>query len=156
MNLLSSNQILSKEKKIFIGVSRFNEIITEKLLSSAYDLLLKNGCEEKKITVAKVPGAFELPLIIQRAAKKNYDGIIALGCVIRGETKHFDFVCSESISGTMQQSLKYEVPISLGILTTENLEQAMNRAGGKHGNKGEEAAVTLIEMINLMETIKND
>lgn len=154
MNLIQSKNTLSKEKKIFIAVSQFNEIITEKLLSAAYNLLVQSGVSSKNITVAKVPGAFELPILVQQAAQKKYDGILALGCVIQGETKHFDFVAGESISGIMQQSLKYEIPISLGILTTENLEQAMNRAGGKYGNKGEESARTLVEMINLLEEVK--
>ena len=153
MNLLPTTKKLSAAKKIFIAVSQFNEIVTEKLLSSAYNFFLQSGGDTKNITVAKVPGAFELPIIVQQAAKKNYDGILALGCVIRGETNHFDFVAGESVSGVMQTSLKYEIPVSLGILKTENLEQAMNRAGGKHGNKGMESAQSLVEMIGLLEVV---
>ena len=135
-----------------IIVVRFNEFIGSKLLSGAMDALIRHGVEENLIETAWVPGAFEIPLIAKRMAKGGkYDAIICLGAVIRGNTPHFNFIASEVAKGVAMVSLETEVPISFGILTTDNIEQAIERAGTKAGNKGFDAAMTAIEMANLMK-----
>jgi len=135
-----------------IIVVRFNEFIGSKLLSGAMDALIRHGVEENLIETAWVPGAFEIPLIAKRMAKSGkYDAIICLGAVIRGNTPHFNFIASEVAKGVAMVSLETEVPISFGILTTDNIEQAIERAGTKAGNKGFDAAMTAIEMANLMK-----
>ena len=135
---------------IGIVVSRFNSMVTDRLLSGAKDKLTRLGADWSRTTVAYVPGSFELP----RGARKmrdtgNYDGIIALGAVIRGETPHFDYVANETSKGLAQLNLEGEIPITFGLITADTLEQAINRAGAKQGNKGSEAAEALIEMVNL-------
>lgn len=135
-----------------IIVARFNEFIGSKLLSGAMDALIRHGAEKDLIEMAWVPGAFEIPLIAKRMAKSGkYDAIICLGAIIRGNTPHFDFVASEVTKGIATVSLETEVPVSFGILTTDNIEQAIERAGAKAGNKGFDAAMTAIEMANLMK-----
>lgn len=135
-----------------IIVARFNEFIGSKLLSGAMDALIRHGAEKDLIEMAWVPGAFEIPLIAKRMAKSGkYDAIICLGAIIRGNTPHFDFVASEVTKGIAMVSLETEVPVSFGILTTDNIEQAIERAGAKAGNKGFDAAMTAIEMANLMK-----
>lgn len=135
-----------------IIVARFNEFIGSKLLSGATDALIRHGAEKDLIEMAWVPGAFEIPLIAKRMAKSGkYDAIICLGAIIRGNTPHFDFVASEVTKGIAMVSLETEVPVSFGILTTDNIEQAIERAGAKAGNKGFDAAMTAIEMANLMK-----
>lgn len=135
-----------------IIVARFNEFIGSKLLSGAIDALIRHGAEKDLIETAWVPGAFEIPLIAKRMAKSGkYDAIICLGAIIRGNTPHFDFVASEVTKGIAMISLETEVPVSFGILTTDNIEQAIERAGAKAGNKGFDAAMTAIEMANLMK-----
>lgn len=135
-----------------IIVARFNEFIGSKLLSGAMDALIRHGAEENLIETTWVPGAFEIPLIAKRMAKSGkYDAIICLGAIIRGNTPHFNFVASEVAKGVAMVSLETEVPISFGILTTDNIEQAIERAGTKAGNKGFDAAMTAIEMANLMK-----
>ncbi len=137
-----------------IALSRWNSFITERLLEGASDALRRHGAADADITVARVPGAFELPLITQRLASSgDYDGVIALGCVIRGATPHFDYVASEVSKGIAQASLKTGVPISFGVLTTDTIEQAVERAGTKAGNKGWEAATAGIEMVNLLRAL---
>ena len=139
---------------IAIVASRFNEYITQKLIDGAIDCLLRHGTLEKNITVLKVPGAFEIPLIADKlASSKKYDCIICLGAVIRGATPHFDFVAGNTSSGIAQTSLKYSIPIAFGILTTDTIEQAIERAGTKAGNKGWDSALTAIEMANLIKQI---
>lgn len=137
-----------------IATSRWNSFITERLLEGATDALRRHGAADGDITVARVPGAFELPLVVQRlAASGGYDGVIALGCVIRGATPHFDYVASEVSKGVCQASLKTGVPIAFGVLTTDTIEQAVERAGTKAGNKGWEAATAGIEMVNLLRAL---
>ncbi len=141
--------------KIGIVVSRFNEFITSKLLSGALDTLKRHGVSEDDIEISWVPGAFEIPLIAKQMAQSGkYDAIVSLGAVIRGATPHFDYVASEMSKGIAQTSLQTSVPITFGVLTTDNIEQAIERAGTKAGNKGSEAAITAIEMANLIKTMK--
>ena len=140
--------------KVAIVVARFNEFITSKLLGGATDMLVRHGAEEENITIAWVPGAFEIPLVAQKlAASKKYHAIICLGAVIRGATSHYDYVCSEVSKGIAHVSLQTGVPVAFGVLTTENIEQAVERAGTKAGNKGADAAVSAIEMVNLLKSI---
>lgn len=154
MNILEGN-LISKEAKIGIVVSRFNEFITGKLLSGAVDTLLRHGVNDENISVAWVPGAFEIPLISKKMAETgNYDAVICLGAVIRGSTSHYELVCNEAAKGVAQVSLETGIPVLFGIITTENIEQAIERAGSKAGNKGSECAEGAIEMINLCRRIK--
>lgn len=147
-------QLLAKGLKIGIVVSRFNEFITSKLLSGAEDTLRRHGANEDDITVAWVPGAFEIPLIAKKMAKSGkYDGIIALGAVIRGATSHYDYVCNEVSKGIALVNMETEVPTAFGVVTTENIEQAVERAGTKAGNKGSDAAMAVIEMVNLAKQL---
>lgn len=147
-------QLLAEGLKIGIVVSRFNEFITSKLLSGAEDTLCRHGANEDDITVAWVPGAFEIPLIAKKMAKSGkYDGIICLGAVIRGATSHYDYVCNEVSKGVALVNMETEVPTAFGVLTTENIEQAVERAGTKAGNKGSDAAMAVIEMVNLTKEL---
>lgn len=141
--------------KVAIVVARFNEFITSKLLGGAEDALKRHGVEESDVTVAWVPGAFELPLVAKKLAESGkYDAVITLGTVIRGATTHYDYVCNEAAKGVSQASLTTGVPVIFGVLTTESIEQAIERAGTKAGNKGYEAAVTAIEMGNLLKILE--
>jgi len=147
--------LVSTGLKYGIVVGRFNEFITTKLLSGALDALKRHGVEDQEVDVAWVPGAFELPLIAQKMAESGkYDAVITLGTVIRGSTPHFDFVCSEVAKGVSAINLKTGVPTIFGVITTDSIEQAIERAGTKAGNKGWEAAVTAIEMANLTKQFK--
>ena len=147
-------QLLAEGLKIGIVVSRFNEFITSKLLSGAEDTLRRHGANEDDITVAWVPGASEIPLIAKKMAKSGkYDGIICLGAVIRGATSHYDYVCNEVSKGVALVNMETEVPTAFGVLTTENIEQAVERAGTKAGNKGSDAAMAVIEMVNLTKEL---
>ena len=140
--------------RIAIVASRFNEFITSRLLSAALDGLKRHDVKEENIHVAWVPGAFEIPLIASRlAASKNYDAVICLGAVIRGSTSHYDYVCNEVSKGIASVSLSTGVPVMFGVLTTENIEQAIERAGSKAGNKGYDCALGAIEMVSLMRQI---
>jgi len=140
--------------KTAIVVGRFNEFISGKLLEGAVDALKRHGIDENHIDVAWVPGAFEIPLTAKKlAARKDYDGVIALGAVIRGETPHFDYVAAEVAKGVAKAGLDTEKPVIFGVLTTDTIEQAISRAGTKAGNKGYDAAVSLIEMVNLFKEI---
>ncbi|MFN7313471.1 MAG: 6,7-dimethyl-8-ribityllumazine synthase [Bacteroidota bacterium] len=137
-------------KKLHIGivVSEWNTQITGSLLAGAVEFLLEMGVKEKNIHVHSVPGSYELPLGAQwMALQKNMDAVLTLGCVIQGETRHFDFICDACAHGVMQVGLDYNIPVVFGVLTTNTLEQAMERAGGKHGNKGVEAAETALKML---------
>jgi 6,7-dimethyl-8-ribityllumazine synthase len=139
--------------RIGIVVGRFNEFITSKLLSGAEDALKRHGVSEENVDIAWVPGAFEIPLIAQKMAKSNnYDAVITLGTVIRGSTPHFDFVCNETAKGVAATGMNTGIPVIFGVLTTDSIEQAIERAGTKAGNKGWEAAVNAIEMANLYRT----
>ena len=138
-------------KKLGIVVSRFNSFISEKLLEGALDALTRSGVKDKDIDVARVPGAFEIPLVTQKMAKSGkYDAVICLGVVIRGGTPHFDYVAGEVAKGSAQVMLDTGVPVLFGVLTTETIEQAIERAGSKAGNKGSEVAVAALEMANLL------
>ncbi len=149
-------KLVSKGIKVGIVVARFNEFIGSKLLGGAIDGLKRHDVKEEDIDVAWVPGAFEIPLIAAKMAKvKKYDAIICLGAVIRGATTHYDYVCSEVSKGVAQVSLNAEIPVIFGVLTTENIEQAIERAGTKAGNKGYDCALSAIEMVNLINEITN-
>jgi 6,7-dimethyl-8-ribityllumazine synthase len=147
-------KLIAQGLKFGIIVGRFNEFIGGKLLSGALDALKRHGVEENDIEIAWVPGAFEIPLIAKKMAySKKYDGVICLGAVIRGSTPHFDYVSSEVTKGIAHVSLDSEIPVIFGVLTTDSIEQAIERAGTKAGNKGFEAAVTAIEMANLVNQL---
>ncbi len=136
--------------KMTIVVSRFNSFITDRLLEGALDALRRHGVDEKDITVVKVPGSFELPLGVRRAAKGKVDAVVALGALIRGGTPHFDYLSAEVTKGIAQASLETGVPIAFGVLTTDTVEQAIERAGTKAGNKGFEASLSAIEMAKVL------
>jgi len=147
-------KLIVKDEKFCILVSRFNEFITSKLLSGAIDELTRHGVHENNITIVWSPGAFEIPVLAKKVAESGaYDAIIALGAVIRGSTPHFDYVSSEISKGVATVSLNTGVPVIFGVLTTENIEQAIERAGTKAGNKGSDAAKAAIEMANLVKLI---
>lgn len=139
-------------KKFGIVVSRFNSFIAERLLDGALDTLLRSGAADNDIEVARVPGAFEIPLMAQKMVKSGrYDAVICLGAVIRGATSHYDLVANEAAKGIAQVSLEHEVPLVFGVITTDTIEQAIERAGSKAGNKGSEAASVAIEMVNIFQ-----
>ena len=141
-------------KKLGIVVARFNSFISDRLLEGAIDTLVRSGVESDDIDVARVPGAFEIPLVTQKMAKSGkYDAVICLGVVIRGATPHFDYVAGEVAKGSAQVMLDTGVPVLFGVLTTESIEQAIERAGSKAGNKGSEVAVAALEMINLIAAL---
>lgn len=154
INLLEGKLVAKKGMKVGITASRFNEIIVNKLLGGAIDGLVRHNVDEKNITVAWVPGAFELPTIAKKMAESGkYDAVICLGAIIRGQTSHYDLVCNETAKGIAQISMATGVPTLFGVVTTENIEQAIARAGSKAGNKGYDCALSAIEMVNLMEQI---
>ena len=143
-----------KNTRFCLLVARFNSFVVESLLQGALDTLQRHGAEPADLTIVRVPGAFEMPLALERlAAKGDYDAIIALGAVIRGGTPHFEYVASECVKGMAQVSLKHGLPIAFGVLTVDTIEQAIERAGTKAGNKGGEAAMSAIEMVNLLHQI---
>ncbi|HDA2840886.1 TPA: 6,7-dimethyl-8-ribityllumazine synthase [Staphylococcus aureus] len=148
-------KLIGKDLKVAIVVSRFNDFITGRLLEGAKDTLIRHDVNEDNIDVAFVPGAFEILLVAKKLASSgNYDAVITLGCVIRGATSHYDYVCNEVAKGVSKVNDQTNVPVIFGILTTESIEQAVERAGTKAGNKGAEAAVSAIEMANLLKSIK--
>ncbi|MDT1928474.1 6,7-dimethyl-8-ribityllumazine synthase [Staphylococcus aureus] len=148
-------KLIGKDLKVAIVVSRFNDFITGRLLEGAKDTLIRHDVNEDNIDVAFVPGAFEIPLVAKKLASSgNYDAVITLGCVIRGATSHYDYVCNEVAKGVSKVNDQTNVPVIFGILTTESIEQAVERAGTKAGNKGAEAVVSAIEMANLLKSIK--
>lgn len=148
-------KLVSEEIKIGIVASRFNEFITAKLLSGAIDGLLRHDVDEENISVAWVPGAFEIPLIAKKMAKSGkYDAVICLGAVIRGATSHYDYVYNEVSKGIAAVSLETGIPVLFGVVTTENIEQAIERAGTKSGNKGYDCALSAIEMVNLIHQLQ--
>ena len=147
-------KVVAEGIKVGIVAARFNEFIVSKLVGGAVDGLVRHDVNEDDITVAWVPGAFEIPLIAKKMAKSGkYDAIICLGTVIRGQTSHYDYVCNEVSKGIAQVSLESEIPVMFGILTTENIEQAVERARTKAGNKGYDCALGAIEMVNLMKAL---
>ena len=154
INLVEGKLVAPEGMKVAIVASRFNEIIVNKLLGGAVDGLVRHGVDEKNITAVWVPGAFEIPLIADKMASSGkYDAVIAVGAVIRGSTTHYDYVCSEVSKGIAQASLKNGVPVMFGVITTENIEQAIGRSGSKAGNKGYDCALGAIEMANLIRQI---
>ena len=148
-------KLVSEGVKVGIVVARFNEFITSKLLGGAIDGLKRENVKEDDIDVAWVPGAFEIPLIAKKMAEsKKYDAVICLGAVIRGATSHYDYVCAEVSKGVAQVSMNADIPVMFGILTTDTIEQAVERAGTKAGNKGADAMISAIEMVNLYKLTK--
>ena len=148
-------KLVSKKIKVGIIAARFNEFITAKLVSGALDGLKRHDVEEEDISIAWVPGAFEIPLIASKMAKSGkYDAVICLGSVIRGSTSHYDYVCSEVSKGVASVSLSSGIPVMFGVLTTETIEQAIERAGSKAGNKGYDCATGAIEMVNLIREME--
>ena len=154
MKIYEGQLTTQQNEKFCIIISRFNDFIGEKVLSGAIDTLKRHGVADENIEVAKVPGAFEIPLAALKFAKTNkYSAIITLGAVIKGSTPHFDYVSAEVSKGVANVSLQTGIPVIFGVLTTDNIEQAIERAGTKAGNKGADAAKTAIEMVNLFKTI---
>lgn len=155
MAFVYEGNLISQGLKYGVVVGRFNEFISSKLLSGALDAFKRHGAEDADVEVAWVPGAFEIPLIAQKMAESGkYDAVITLGAVIRGATPHFDYVCNEAAKGVAAVGLKTGVPTIFGVLTVDSIEQAIERAGTKAGNKGYEAAVTAIEMANLTKALQ--
>ncbi len=143
-----------KGRSIGILLSKFNSFVTDKLLDGALDALARHGVNDDNITIIRVPGAFEIPLALNRVIESDsFDGIITLGAVIRGETPHFEYVAAETTKGVAHLALKAKIPVSFGVLTTDTVEQAIDRAGAKAGNKGFDAAMSLLEMIDLFHKI---
>lgn len=154
MGKIIKGSLLAKGKKFGIVISRFNEFISSKLLEGATDSLVRQGADEKAIDVVWVPGSFEIPYIAKRMAlTKKYDAVICLGVIMRGSTPHFDYIASEAAKGIAKVSLDTDTPCIFGIITSDTLEQAIERAGTKEGNKGRQAALSAIEMANLYEEV---
>lgn len=154
MKLFEGKLVAPEGMKVAIVASRFNEIIVKKLLDGAVDGLVRHGVKDDNITAVWVPGAFEIPIIADKlAASGKYDAVIAVGAVIRGATSHYDYVCNEVSKGVAQVGLKNGIPVLFGIITTENIEQAIERAGSKAGNKGYDCALSAVEMVNLMKKL---
>ncbi len=152
IQVLEGKVVAPEGMKVGIVASRFNEIIVNKLLSGAVDGLVRHGVEDENITAAWVPGAFEIPVTASKMAQSGkYDAVICVGAVIRGDTSHYDYVCSEVSKGVAQVGLATGVPVLFGVITTENIEQAIERAGSKAGNKGYDCALSAIEMVNLLQ-----
>jgi 6,7-dimethyl-8-ribityllumazine synthase len=151
VNLVEGKVVAPEGMKVGIVAARFNEIIVNKLLGGAVDGLVRHGVEDDNITVAWTPGAFEIPMVAKKMAESgDYDAVICVGTVIRGETSHYDYVCNEVSKGIAQTSMQTGIPVMFGIVTTENIEQAIARAGSKAGNKGYDCALGAIEMVNLI------
>jgi 6,7-dimethyl-8-ribityllumazine synthase len=156
MSKIIEGNLLAQGKRFALVVGRFNDFISEKLLSGALDALTRSGADTEAIDIVKVPGAFEIPLAAKKLAKQKYDAIICLGAVIRGSTPHFDYVSAEVSKGIATVSLDAEIPVIFGVITTDTIEQAIERAGTKAGNKGWSAAIAAIEMANLMASIETE
>lgn len=156
MRKLYEGNMLGSHLKIAIVVGRFNDFVTRNLLAAAMGTLKAHGVEEENVDVAWLPGAFEIPLVAQTLAEQDYDAVITLGAVIRGATPHFDYVCNEVAKGVSKAALTTGKPIIFGVITTENIEQAIERSGTTAGNKGADAASAAIEMANLMQEIKGN
>ena len=149
-------QMIVRDARLGIVAARFNEAIVNQLIHGAIDTLKRHGADESQLSLVRVPGAFELPLAAQRLAKtRQFDGIIALGAVIRGATPHFDYVCAQAASGLSRVSLDHDLPIGFGVLTCDTIEQAVERSGVKAGNKGTEAALAVIEMVSLLRQLES-
>lgn len=149
-----AGQLNAQGLRIAIVATRFNDFIVDRLVGGAVDYLERHGLPADNITLVRIPGAFELPLVCKKlAASKNYDGIVALGAVIRGATPHFDYVCAEASKGIAHVTLEYDLPVGFGLLTCDSIEQAIERAGSKGGNKGVEAAAAMLETIRVLEQL---
>lgn len=154
MPRILEGNLSAKGLKFGIVVSRFNDFIGERLLEGAVDTLIRSGASDNDIDVVKVPGSFEMPVVAKTMAKNgNYDAIICVGCVIRGSTPHFDYVAGEAAKGIAKVALDFETPVAFGVITSDNLEQAIERAGTKSGNKGRDAALTAVEMANVLKLV---
>jgi len=146
--------LTGKGKRVAVVVSRFNSLVTEKLLEGALDCLIRHGVDEKRIDIVRVPGSFELPFVVKKVAEKGrYDGIVALSAVIRGDTPHFDYVATEVSKGIARLTLDLNIPIGFGVITADTEEQAIARAGMKQGNKGWDAAMSVLEVMNLLDDL---
>ena len=147
-------ELTARDLRFAIVTTRFNEFVVEPLLRGALDALKRHGANEKQIEIVRVPGAFDIPVVVRKLAlSRRYEALIALGAVIRGQTPHFDYVAGECASGLARIALESGVPVGFGVLTTENMEQAVDRAGGKAGNKGADAALAALEMANLLRRL---
>ncbi len=148
-------ELLARDLRFAVLAARFNEFVVEPLLRGALDALKRHGVADKQIEVIRVPGAFEMPIVARKlAASRRYDALIALGAVIRGDTPHFDYVAGECASGLARIALESGIPVAFGVLTTNTVEQAVDRAGGKSGNKGADAAITALELANLLRRLE--
>jgi len=157
MPKIIEGKLLAEGKRFAMVTSRFNDFITDRLVGGAMDALIRSGASDEDIEIVKVPGAFEIPLLAKKLAEKGrYDAVICLGAVIRGSTPHFDYVCAEASKGIAAASMDTGVPIIFGILTTDSIEQAIERAGTKAGNKGWSAAMAAVEMANLMDLVADE
>ena len=146
--------LIARDLRVAIVAARFNDFVVERLVTGAIDALVRHGASEKSLELVRVPGAFDMPLVVKRLAlSKRYDAIVALGAVIKGETAHFDFVAGECASGVARAAQESGIPVGFGVLTCETLDQAIDRAGGKAGNKGAEAALAALEMVNLLKRL---
>jgi 6,7-dimethyl-8-ribityllumazine synthase len=149
-------ELLARDLRFVLVAARFNEFVVEPLVRGALDALKRHGVPEKQIEIVRVPGAFELPIVVRKLAQsQRYDAIITLGAVIRGQTPHFDYVAGECASGIARIALEFGVPVAFGVLTTDTVEQAVDRAGGKAGNKGADCALVAIEMANLLRRLES-
>lgn len=148
-------QLVARDARFTIVAARFNDLIVERLVAGAIDALRRHGAAPGEIQVVRVPGAFELPIVARRLARtRRCDAIIALGAVIRGQTPHFDYVCSECAAGLRQVGMEFELPVSFGVLTCDTMDQAMDRAGGKAGNKGADAALAALETLSVLRQLE--
>lgn len=148
-------ELLARDLRFALVAARFNDFVVEPLIRGALDALKRHGAAEKQIEIVRVPGAFDMPIVLRKLAlSRRYDALIALGAVVRGQTPHFDYVAGECASGLARIALESGVPIAFGVLTTDTMEQAVDRAGGKAGNKGADAAMTAIEMANLLRRLE--
>lgn len=155
MNIIEGNLALKGNEKIAIINARFNHIITDRLVEGAKDAFLRHGGKEENLSLILVPGAFEIPMVLQKALESGkFDAVVCVGAVIRGSTPHFDYVSAETTKGVANITLKYAKPVTFGVLTVDNLEQAIERAGSKAGNKGFEAMAGVIELLSLYENLK--
>ena len=146
--------LVARDLRVAIVAARFNDFVVERLVTAAIDALVRHGASEKNLDLVRVPGAFDMPLVVKRLAlSKRYDAIVALGAVIKGETAHFDFVAGECASGVARAAQESGIPVGFGVLTCDTLDQAIDRAGGKAGNKGAEAALAALEMVNLLKRL---
>jgi 6,7-dimethyl-8-ribityllumazine synthase len=151
---LIEGELIARDLRFAVVAARFNDFVVEPLIRGAVDALKRHGASEKQIEIIRVPGAFDIPIVVRKLAlSRRYEALIALGAVVRGQTPHFDYVAGECASGLARIALESGVPIAFGVLTTDTMEQAVDRAGGKAGNKGADAAVTAIEMANLLRRL---